>query len=86
MILNFALQKDSREIILRLRHGKKIWEEKALQAEDIIPSLDKIIKRAKIDHSIIKSVTLTCPKTTSLTSFRLAKTVQQALAIILDKA
>lgn len=86
MRLTLLLQGHSREIILALEGKQGHWEDRADNAEGLIVSLDKILKSAKIGVRSIRSIRVTCPGKTSLTSFRLAKTFQKALIIAISKA
>ena len=74
---------NSRAIKLTLQGKAKgeLYEEIALTGEDLIQTLDKLLKRANIDHILISSVTISAEKGASLTSLRLAKTFEQALSI-----
>jgi hypothetical protein len=62
-------------------HGQK-WHEIAPTGEDLVPTLDKILKKANIDHSNLTNIIVRPQKQASLTSLRLATTVQRALTLI----
>lgn len=70
-------------ITLILKSGSHTWQEVAPVGEDLVETLDKILKRAKIGIQSIKSksIRIVGAKEGSLTSVRLAKTFQKALAI-----
>lgn len=74
---------DSRAIklILQGKGKSERYEEIALTGEDLVETLDKLLKRANIGHILISSVTISAEKGASLTSLRLATTFQQALSI-----
>lgn len=82
MILTLSLHEHARHITLALTHKKQRWEGEAQNSEELIKALDKILKKAKIGINAVRKVQVTCPKETSLTSFRLATTFQQALTIV----
>jgi hypothetical protein len=69
------------KLILRGKDRSDSYEEIAVTGEDLIETLDKLLKKANIGHILISSVTISAEKGASLTSLRLAKTFAQALSI-----
>ncbi len=81
MNLTLIPLKESRAIKIILKDGKNRWEEVAQNGEDIVPTLDKMFKAAKMTITLLDSVRVLAQKQASLTSQNLAKTVQKSLRV-----
>jgi len=83
VILTLQTQPHSRLIHLILVGSKsqERWEEDAGSGEELVRALDNLLKCAKMERNSLTRIDVVCPRESSLTSFRLAKTFQQALVI-----
>jgi len=83
VILTLSTQSHSRLIHLLLvsQKSQERWEEDASSGEELVKALDNLLKCAKMESNLLTRIDVVCAKESSLTSFRLAKTFQQALVI-----
>lgn len=81
--LTLQTQPHSRLIRLFLvsKHSGERWEQDASSGEELVKALDNLLKCAKMESNSLTRIDVVCAKESSLTSFRLAKTFQQALVI-----
>jgi len=69
------------EIILEARD--KTYKEKAESADKILETLDKILKKSRIEITDIKSIKIDNQNKNRYTSYKIAEAIQRALKIIL---
>lgn len=79
-------QEDSKAITLVLTSGEaaKRWEETAPAGDDLVKTLDKILKRANIQCNSLEAIIVSPQPWGSITSRRLATVFQQALYIAIS--
>ena len=81
MILNISL--DGNDIKLTIKNGSKIvgessWYGEYTLSEQLLPQIDALLRKNKIDKNDIKNVTTKISKTSGVTSSRIVQTVAKA--------
>lgn len=79
-------QKDSKAIrlVLEKKGNGESFEEIALSGEDLVKTLDKILKKTNIELTSLEVITVSPQLWGSITSRRLATVFQQALYIAIS--
>lgn len=72
------------KLVLMGKKKGENWEEVASTGDDLIQTLDKVLKKANIDLNSLTAITLSRKPWGSITSRRLATVFQQALYIAIS--
>jgi len=81
--MNLLIELDGNNIKLTLKNGRKtvdelLWLGEYTLSEQLLPKIDELLKKNKIDKKEIKKVQTKISKTSGVTSARIVQTVAKA--------